>query len=255
MLSAGTIKYIKLLHLKKHRDEHRLFIAETPKIVELLLSSNFLIKEIFSMETWLQSAKNITPSIKTTVISSAELQRISTLKTPNQVLALVAMPDLTIENEAIFEGLSIVLDNVQDPGNLGTIIRIADWFGIDRIICSKTSADVFNPKVIQSTMGSIAGVSIFYEDIVTICKNKPANFPIYGTFLKGENIYTTKLRPAGFIIIGNEAHGISKEVAQHVTHQLTIPSFSAQPSAESLNAAIATAIVCSEFTKQKTRPF
>lgn len=250
MLSSNKVKFIKSLQQKKFRDEHKLFVAETPKIVQDLLESDLNIREIFSTADWLATFSEAAENIVINEVTAAELQRISGLVTSNQVLALVEIPENRIDISALFNDLSLVLDDIRDPGNLGTIIRIADWFGIKNVICSKTSVEAYNPKVVQSTMGSIARVNIYYEDMAGICKHKPADFPVYGTFLEGDNIFTTKLQHRGFIVIGNEANGIGEDMQTCITHKLTIPSFSAnKKSAESLNAAIATAIVCAEFRK------
>jgi len=183
------------------------------------------------------------------------LKKISSLTTPNEVLAICAIPENKLNVSELKNKLTLVLDDIRDPGNLGTIIRIADWFGIENIICSLETVDIYNPKVVQATMGSIARVNVFYEDLKTIflealTKN---NFPIYGTVLNGENIFEKSLTSNGFIVIGNESNGISIELLPLINEKISIPTFSVNEtnSVESLNAAIATAIVCTEFKRRK----
>ena len=185
-----------------------------------------------------------------------ELQRISFQQHPQQVLALFPIPSQAgdyphkLLNE---QTLTLALDGVQDPGNLGTIIRIADWFGVNTLICSEDTADAWNPKVVQATMGSLARVNIIYTSLTTLLDYLPDDFPIYGTFLDGKDIYTEQLTSGGLIIMGNEGNGISEEVRQRVNHRLLIPNFHQGETADSLNVAIATAITCSEFRRRPAR--
>ncbi len=251
MLSKNKIKHLNSLRQNKFRNEFQQFVAEGDKLVSELLSSNFKIIEIFAVKEWLDRHK-IPDNIAITEVAVSELEKISGLTTPNMVLALIEIPQQQNINTSIFNKLILVLDEIKDPGNLGTIIRIADWFGISNIVCSNHTVDVYNPKVVQATMGSIARVSVQYADISAFLKDVPKDVPIYGTLLNGENIYTQTLSENGVIIIGNESKGISNELIPDIKHKLYIPSFSENPEnkAESLNASIATAIVCAEFKRR-----
>jgi TrmH family RNA methyltransferase len=248
MLSKNQIKFINSLKIKKFRDEHKLFVAEGTKIVPELVNSSIIVKEVFTI-----SENNTFPTtIKTTLIKPAELERISSLTTPNQLLAICEIPNYNIENN-YSDKLTLALDDIKDPGNLGTIIRIADWFGIDTIICSKNTADAYNPKVVQATMGSIARVKIVYTNLTDfLTKESKHNTSIYGALLEGDNVYQQE-KTNGIILIGSESHGISEENQKLIHHKIKIPSFShlktGDGAAESLNAAIATAIICSEFRR------
>ena len=213
--------------MKKHRQKEGLFVAEGPKVIEELC------KLCDPLETY----------------EGEDAIKASFLQHPQGKLAL--FPTSIFENITPQSSLKIALDGVQDPGNLGTIIRIADWFGIDHIYCSPNSADVFNPKVVQATMGSLARVKVEYTDLNELFASLPEDFPIYGTLLDGNNIYEEKLSDEGIIVMGNEGNGISPEIRQLVNHRLLIPSYpSDRPTAESLNVAIATAITCGEFRRR-----
>lgn len=251
MLSKNKIKYINSLKSRKFRDEYQQFIAEGDKLVCDLLSGNYIISEIFAVADWLDK-HSFTNQIAVTEVSETELERISQLSTPNKVLAILDYKKNQEFNNKIFDELILVLDEIKDPGNLGTIIRIADWFGISNIICSNNSVDVYNPKVVQATMGSIARVNVSYSDLRDFLKNMPQNTPIYGTLLDGENIYDQQLSKNGIIIVGNESRGISNEIIQFITNKIFIPSYAQniENKAESLNASIATAIVCAEFKRK-----
>lgn len=245
MISKNEIKQIKLLEQKKHRKQNGLFVAEGPKVVSDLLLAGVKPSVIYA------TAECKLP-VKTNrhEVTANELQRISFLQHPQQVIGIFQIPE---QNDATVQppvsGLHLALDDVQDPGNLGTIIRIADWFGIDTIYCSLNTADVWNPKVIQATMGSVAHVKVYYVDLPLFLKN--CSLPIYGTLLDGNNIYEQKLEANGIIIMGNEGNGISKEVRPLITNKLLIPNYRKGNTAESLNVAIATAITCAEFRRHK----
>lgn len=251
MISKNQIKYIHQLELKKFRKQEGLFIAEGHKVVGDLLRAGFKPRQIFAVQDWItdnSSQLSVLDSQLSEVILE-ELTRLSLLQHPQQVLALFPIPDeQTIPSPK--NALSILLDNVQDPGNLGTIIRIADWFGIDTIYCSLGTVDAWNPKVVQATMGSIARVHIKYVDPQLLFDSLPDKFPVYGTFLDGDNIYTQQLSQQGIIVMGNEGNGISDAVRSRVTHKLLIPDFHKGDTADSLNVAIATAITCSEFRRR-----
>jgi RNA methyltransferase, TrmH family len=255
MLSKNQVKFINSLKLKKQREKQRQFIAEGSKLVLDLLDSDHRVCEIFASAEWIDmhgsslQSKKIVP----TAVTGDELSKVTSLTTPSPVLAIVSIPEGVINPGSFTDKLILVLDGIRDPGNLGTIIRIADWFGINAVICSETTVDLYNPKVVQATMGSVANVPVHYTDLEGFLSGLTASMNIYGSFLEGENIYTMELKNNGIIIIGNESNGISENVAKFVTHKLYIPSFSngkGSSRAESLNASVATAVVCSEFKRR-----
>lgn len=251
MISKNQIKHVSSLKLSKFRKEYKGFVVEGEKIVEELIESDFKITSLFGLENWILNFESVLEAKKIDFykISPKELERISTLKTPNKVLAVVKIPDHPLPEKQDFNNLILVLDKIQDPGNLGTIIRTADWFGVKHIVCSEDTVDVYNPKVIQSTMGSFLRVKTHYTELENFFKNEaPNDLNIYGALLDGENIYKHKFPGKGILIIGNESKGISDEVAQFVTHRISIP---AHPNnkAESLNASVAAAILMSEFRR------
>ena len=250
MLSKNDIKNIKSLELKKFRDEKRLFVAEGHKLVGELLGV-FKCVLLVATDEWLGSRKRI-PAGRIESVTADELKRASLLRSPQDVLGVFCMPDdHSTVKEAAAKNLVLALDDVQDPGNLGTIMRIADWFGIKDIFCSKATADIFNPKAVQATMGAVARVKIHYTDLAKELSALPSSIPVYGTFLEGDIIYDTQLSANGVIIMGNEGNGISKEVGKTVSRKLYIPNWPAgAATSESLNVAIATAIVCSEFRRR-----
>lgn len=236
MISKNQLKAVRQLEMKKYRTREGLFVAEGPKVVGDLLRCGFRPAMLFATPEWNGSDAQL--------VTDDELRKLSFLQHPQQVLAVFPIPD--VQPAAQKSQLALVLDGVQDPGNLGTIIRIADWFGIATIFCSEDTADAWNPKVVQATMGSIARVQIVYCDLQQLLKD--TTLPVYGTLLDGNNIYEQELKPEGYIVMGNEGNGISAPIRQLVTHRLLIPSF--RPGAESLNVAIATAITCSEFRRR-----
>ena len=244
MISKNKIKYIQSLELKKNRNKENVFVAEGPKLVETLLQVSTPCF-IAATADWIEVNSHL-KVLEIVEVTEEELKKISFLQHPQQVLGIFKQepqPKLHLENS-----LSIALDDIQDPGNLGTIIRIADWFGIRTILCSENTVDVYNPKVIQATMGSIANVNVAYVNLEEVIKALPKTFPIYGTLLEGENIYQQTLERKGLIVMGNEGKGISSNIKKYITHKLLIPG-DAQKTAESLNVAIATAITCAEFQR------
>lgn len=244
MISKNQIKYVHQLEHKKFRKQEGLFIAEGHKAVGDLLAAGYHPSQLYATTEWLASNPRFTAS----EVTNDELERLSLQKHPQHVLALFPIPEM---NPEPIEGkLSILLDNIQDPGNLGTIIRIADWFGIGTIYCSLGTVDAWNPKVVQATMGSIARVHIIYTDPLELLDTLPADYPVYGTLLDGQNIYTQQLTNYGLIVMGNEGNGISDAVRARVNHRLLIPDFHKGDTADSLNVAIATAITCSEFRRR-----
>ena len=257
MISKNQIKYVRQLEQKKYRKQEGLFIAEGHKVVGDLLQAGYTPKQLFATKEWL-AQHPADPHF--TEVTNDELTRLSLQQHPQQVLALFPLPSSVISSassvissavEGSLNSLSIALDGVQDPGNLGTIIRIADWFGISNIICSEDTVDAWNPKVVQATMGSIARVNIIYTNLPTLLDTLPADYPVYGTLLDGENIYTQPLTKEGLIVMGNEGNGISEAVRQRVNRRLLIPDFHDGDTADSLNVAIATAITCSEFRRRQ----
>lgn len=250
MLSKNDIKFIKSLEHKKFRTEKGLFIAEGHKLVNELLP-NFECILVAATQDWILSKHTITAE-RVETVTPDELRRTSLLQTPQDVLAVFRIPHNDIPLiSAASSNIVLALDDIQDPGNLGTIVRIADWFGIKHIYCSKGTVDIYNPKAIQATMGAIARVSVHYINLSDTLKEISNKIPVYGTFLGGEIIYDTTLSENGVIIMGNEGNGICREVAQAVNRKLYIPNWpQGAETSESLNVAIATAVVCSEFRRR-----
>ena len=255
MISKNKIKYIRSLELKKNRNKEGKFVAEGHKVVEDLLQLQPACILVATPE-WLKG-KDFDPSTEVIEATEEELRKVSFLQHPQQVLAV--FPQASVLESDGSHGfssihptqLNLALDGVQDPGNLGTIIRIADWFGIEHIYCSQETADVYNPKVVQATMGSIARVKVEYGDLAGLFDSLPADIPVYGTFLDGKDIYSQELENRGFIVMGNEGKGISPALAKKINRRLLIPNFpEGRATADSLNVAIATAITCSEFRRQ-----
>ena len=240
MLSKNKIKLITSLKQKKYRQQHQLFVAEGIKTVTELLHSNLQLHELYT--TTLEIG--VSDDLKTE-ITEGELKKISFLTTPNQVLAVFKIPEA---RPIDFNNLVLVLDNIRDPGNLGTIIRLCDWYGIKDLVCSQETVDCYNPKVVQATMGSITRVNISYVNLSETISNKKLD--IFGTFMDGKNVYQTPLTHSGILVLGNEANGISDEIASLVTSRIAIPRFGALKQTESLNVATATAIFLSEFKRR-----
>jgi RNA methyltransferase, TrmH family len=250
MISKSKIKLIHSLTLKKFRNETHLFVAEGPKVVGDLYPY-FDCEYIAATKDWLDTNRVPLPSMWDEV-SQEELCKASLLQHPQQVIALFKYPEIgVLDKNMVRENLCLALDDVQDPGNLGTIVRLADWFGVEDIFCSLNTADVFSPKTVQATMGAIARVKMHYCSLEELFSSLDSDIPIYGTFLNGQNIYNTELSQHGLIVMGNEGNGISERIEKLVTQRLYIPSYPAgRTTSESLNVAIATAVVCSEFRRQ-----
>lgn len=241
MVSKNQIKLITSLQQKKYRKQEQLFFAEGVKVVQELLHSNFELQDLFTTkQDFLTVPKN-----KVHAISEVELKKISALTTPNTCLAVFKIPKV---KEMVEKGLIVALDDVRDPGNLGTIIRLCDWFGIKTLFCSEESVDIYNPKVVQATMGSISRVNVVYGNLETFLSQ--TKLPIFGTFMDGKNIYQEELPKEGIIIMGNEANGISTSVEKLVSDRIAIPRFGNLQVTESLNVATATAIILSEFKRK-----
>jgi TrmH family RNA methyltransferase len=243
MLSKTQLKYIQSLGQKKSRDEEGLFIAEGPKVVdEFLTQPAITVRQVYALKNWVDKNKEKIGSTELYEIDETELGRISQLKTPNQVLSVVKKFK-TNETPDLKNKITLALDTIQDPGNMGTIIRIADWFGVKNIICSKDSADIYNPKVVQATMGSISRVNIFYTDLQKwLSENK--SISIYATALSGKPANIIGKLKEGIIIIGNESKGVHDEILAAVSEKISIPRIG---EAESLNAAVATGIILSHI--------
>jgi len=244
-MTKAEIQLVRSLADKRAREELGLFVAEGEKLIDEIRSSALRIRKIYALE-------GIFTGTEVEVVSPKEMERLSLLKTPSKAVAVVEIPRHKLRLEELKGQLVLALDEVQNPGNLGTIIRLADWFGITHVVCSPNSADCFNPKVVQATMGAILRVKVHYVDLERFLHDAAAEqIPRYGTFLEGENIYTAPLTTGGIIIMGNEGRGISRPIEQLVSHKLLIPAYPAnRPTSESLNVAMATGIVCAEFRRR-----
>ena len=253
MISKAKLKDFASYRMQKKCDEEQVFVVEGPKLAKEALLSKVKVSVICCTSDWYNENKDLVDSkvLSENVyeITDIELERLSQLKTPNKVWLLVQ----NVENEPLeksFGGLTLVLDKIQDPGNLGTIIRIADWFGIRHVVCSKDTVNCFNTKVVQATMGGIFRTNVYYtnlEEYLTECQKR--EIPVYGTLLSGENVYNIDLQQDGVLVVGNESKGISEEVQKFVSHKVSIPNFGG--TCESLNASVATGIFCSEFFRRK----
>lgn len=251
MISKSQLSFIRSLHQKKYRLQHQLFIAEGAKIVKELLISNFKVRNVYGTEDFIASLGNVSKVSKNTdflSIGMGDMERITSLSSASEAFAIVDMkeinqPDISkiAKNELI-----LVLDDVKDPGNLGTIIRIADWFGIKHIVCSFSTVEIYNPKVVQASMGSISRVEVYPAELKVLLSSLSNQIPVYGALLEGNNLYKEQLSTNGLIIMGNESKGISAELLPFINRKIHIPRFG---EAESLNVAIATALICSEFRR------
>lgn len=247
-MTRSDIQLVRSLSDKRGRSEHGLFVAEGAKLIGELRRSDLRIRRIFATEGLFEG-----PEVE--CVTEKEMERLSLLKTPSNSLAIVEIPRYRLDAAHIGQCLTLALDDVQNPGNLGTIIRLADWFGIGEILCSPATADCFNPKVVQATMGAILRVRVHYVELAPLLAQAAARgVPVYGTFLEGENLYDAQLGDGGIIVMGNEGRGVRPDVAQTVTRKLFIPPFPADRRAsESLNVAMATGVVCAEFRRRGIR--
>lgn len=248
MISKATIKKIHALDMRKFRRNERLFVAEGPKLVDELCAT---MKPVYiaALPEWISENAKIVSGTEYDIVTPDELQRASLQKNPQQVIALFPIPEHRFCTEQLRNELVLMLDGVQDPGNLGTIARIADWFGIRNILCSAETADIYNPKAVQATMGALARVKFHYTDLIQLLSQYDG--PVYGTFLDGENIYGQELSENGIIVMGNEGKGISQGVGEMINRRLYIPNYPiGTQTTESLNVAIATSIVCAEFRRR-----
>ena len=238
MLTKNQIKLITSLKQKKFRIQHQLFVVEGVKVVQEFLNSSYELDIVFSSDTDFSSTD------KFIEVTDQELKKISSLKNPNKVLAIFKIPN---QINPIMGGLILALDSINDPGNLGTIIRLCDWFGIEQLVCSNETVDCFNSKVVQASMGSLTRVAVSYLDLKKYLQN--ASVPIFVADMDGLDVYKTKLPDSAVLVLGNEANGISDEIKQLVTTKITIPRYGAFQQTESLNVATASAILLSEFRR------
>lgn len=241
MVSKNQIKLINSLQQKKYRKLHNLFIAEGKKVIQELIDANFSLEHLFVTQTDLFDKKHAA-----THISDSELKKISALTSANDCLAVFKIKEYSSDTNS---GLELALDNIKDPGNMGTIIRLCDWFGISKIVCTEETVDMYNPKVVQATMGSLARVQVVYTNLAAYLKT--TDLEIFGTFMEGENIYKKQLPTSGILVMGNEANGISTEIENLITQKIAIPRFGNLQQTESLNVATATAIFLSEFKRSQ----
>jgi TrmH family RNA methyltransferase len=245
MISKSQISFIKSLHQKKIRKEYGLFVVEGLKSLSEFIHSDYIVDTIFYIENVMPKLGKLSQNIKLYEISASELFKISALTTPQQLVALIKIPEFReLTTESLKSSFSIVLDGIQDPGNLGTIIRTADWFGINHVICSEDTVDVYNSKVVQASMGSLSRVKVSYTNLPEFIKY--ADLPVYGAVFNGISIYETDFGSEGLIILGNEGKGISEEIMDQIAYPVTIPNFG---KAESLNVAISASIFCSELRR------
>ncbi|WP_294176208.1 RNA methyltransferase [uncultured Coprobacter sp.] len=247
MLSKNKIKFIHSLELKKARQETGCFVAEGNKLVNDTMRS-FDCRLLVATASWLEGHSELKAE-EIIEVSSEEIKKASLLKTPQDVIAVYRIPDYSINFECLVERLTIALDMVQDPGNMGTIIRLADWYGIENVFCSLGCVDVYNPKTVQATMGALARVKVCYVDLKDLFEK--VKTPVYGTFLNGKDIYKSELTSHGIIVMGNEGKGISENLERYISKRLFIPNYpQGRETTESLNVAVATAVVCAEFRRR-----
>lgn len=253
MLSKQVTKIVQNLEKKKFREKYNLFKAEGEKLTEELLHSSFKIRTLIAFPEWIERHQKALADIEVWEATEREMHGISNFQSLPPVVALAEIPAYPCPRQAISNSLSLALNCIQDPGNLGTILRVADWFGIRHIFCDDNCANAYNPKCVQASMGAIFRVQVHYLDLLRLLPEvKASNLPVFGTFLEGENIYTAELSSRGVIVMGNEGKGISTEIEALTDRKLTIPNFTCgQPSSESLNVGVAAGIVLSEF-KRKT---
>lgn len=250
MLSKSLLKLIRSLDVKKFRKESNLFVAEGGKLVTDLIQSGAECEKIIATHEWLAN-NPIKTNAEVIAVSDEELARASFLRAPQGIIGLFRQRNIVLDANIAEKNLCLALDDIQDPGNFGTIIRIADWFGIEHIICSTGTVDVYNPKTVQATMGAIARVNIYYTNLSEFLSKARMCAPVYGTFLDGENIYDKELSSNGIIVMGNEGNGIGQLCAREVGERLFIPNYPMQrATSESLNVSAATAIICAEFRRR-----
>jgi len=245
MLSKSQISFIKSLHQKKYRKEQGIFIIEGIKSIVEFIPSAYQIQSIYFLAEYQSLLPKLPPNIKLFEVTTAELEKISTLQSPQGILALVNIPkQAAFDKRLLANEFSLVLDNIQDPGNLGTIIRTADWFGFKNVICSLNTVEVYNPKAVQATMGSLCRVNVVYQDLEELLKG--ISIPVFGAMLNGNSLYETHWGSEGIVILGNEGQGVSPEIIKLINHPVTIPRVG---EAESLNVAVSAAIFCADIRR------
>lgn len=253
MLSKNKKRQVERLQQKKFRDKEGLFVAEGAKLIGDFVHAGMQPRFVVATSLGIQQITEITCKTECYEVDERELKELSNLKTPTQSIGIFDKPTNNQDIATSPKDLTLLLDRIQDPGNMGTIIRTADWFGIERIICSDTCVDAFAPKVVQATMGALARVSIVETDLVKLLKDNinDSKIPVYGTFMNGESIYATDLQQDAFVIMGNEGRGISEELWPYITKKVSIPSYpSGRTTSESLNVAMATSVICSEIRRR-----
>jgi RNA methyltransferase, TrmH family len=258
MISSAQIKLIRSLSMKKYRERYRLFMVEGEKMVLELLTggpdNQFHLRELFATGEWIRNHERLLNQLQPDIheTTMAVIKKVSNLVTPQPVIALVSIPEYNFSMEMLLQKPVLAFDAIRDPGNLGTIIRTADWFGISQIVCTPDSTDLYNPKVVQSTMGAIARVRVDYLELEDLLKSTAMKEKVvYGTFLQGENIYQASIAPDPLILFGNESHGLSGRYNAFIRKKISIPSFSRSgEGSESLNIASSVAVVCSELRRR-----
>lgn len=247
MLSKNSQKFINSLQQKKYRQQHGSFVVEGAKSVLELLASDFQTQALFVTESFYKENKALLAkqTFQSEIVSEADLEKVGSFQSNNAALAIAKTKE---NNYLCVNGNEIVLmlDDIRDPGNLGTILRVADWYGVKKVICSESTVDFYNPKVIASTMGSFTRIAVFYTQLTDFLAKQSKDLPVYGTFMQGQSVYQTTFKSSGYVIIGNESNGIGEAVEQWITQKITIPRFG---HAESLNAGIATAIVLDNWRR------
>lgn len=251
-LSAQQIKFIKALSQKKNRQQLKLFVAEGPKVVNDFISRGFPLDTLYATANYISENKGLLNenSVQIIEISEKELTRISTLSTPNKVLALCRIPEYRMEEKYVLSHWSLVLDGINDPGNMGTIIRLAHWFNIGYIFCSPDCVEAYNPKTVQAAMGSLAAVKVVYTDLPSFLQQFAGRMPVLGTYMNGESVYTLNTGSKGLIVMGSEAHGISTAIEPYITQKTGIPAPVVHNHPDSLNVAVSTGIVLSEIFRK-----
>ena len=244
MVTKNQKKLIRSLKQKKNRKNLGIFVAEGIKVIQEFLQTGLELDKLYVLNAEMSLFNTVDP-LKLEGVTTTELTQISFLTNPQKALALFKIPNQLdlFKNE----GIQVALDGVQDPGNLGTIIRLCDWFGIKNLICSNNTVDCYNPKVVQATMGSLTRINVIYTDLEKYIQN--SSLPVFGTYMDGNNVYTSELPNMGIVVMGNEANGISDEISKLVSQRITIPRFGEEQKTESLNVATATAILLSEFKR------
>lgn len=253
MISKNKVKFLAGLQQKKQREETKLYVAEGRKLMKEILLTRKNIHSVYALQAWFDENEHLLPKdVERDVVTEDEMKKISSMMSPQDVLCVVSQEDVALDDDDLSGALTLALDSIQDPGNMGTILRLAAWFGISTVLCSRGTVDIYNPKVVQATMGALCWVKVHYVDLPSTLQRlrEEKKLPVYGTFLDGDDVYASSLEKRGVVVVGNEGNGISVNVEREVTHRLLIPSFSQSGSVESLNVSVATAIICSELRRR-----